>query len=688
LKKATSLKTLFMRKQISIFIGVIFVTGIILTTLLSTFAQFIDEKRLLLLAQSIESQAHIAKSPLHLQHAINRLVFANRAKGIYVFSKDNQIIAASGGITPGSKHHWVLSDTHERKMIAKKIRKGLFGLDFQTDDNNRITILPLSPILNTGFNNSIHINAKWPTPEWHKIADIPEMSPILMLNTLLAKLQGQYSKNFQLPQSQFSGAIVIESSYDWITSLLVRTTFLIAVLMIAGVLIVSLTLSRTLKRYILDNITPFSDVINARKDGNLEVRIKKTNVQEFDELATQWNSLLDYRQVAQSQSMVLSSLLEHVPVGIEVSDANSYIEYANPEFLKITGLSLVNVIGKTIDDVLKVSNPDSSVIGNALVALSNGESWSGEITTIRPDESEMHCNITVVPVYGEDNTIDRIVTLYHDITDIKDNENELVSARVSAELADKAKSEFIANMSHELRTPLNAIIGFSEMMAAEKMGPLGNKDYVEFSTLIENSSRSLLLTINTILELSRLDADVHKLDQQAIYPSRVIDKVINTKIDKARALGVEITRNLKFGDLIHTDERLLRQSISYLICNAIRYNKPNGGTVDVSSSLNKNNQLVISIKDNGIGISQTDIEHIMSPFHRVDNALDRMNNGAGLGLTLVKKFSVAQGIDLTIDSQLGVGTTATLTFCGCDTLKRNPKQKVFTNNNVAQAQSA
>ncbi len=677
-----------MRKQISIIVGVILATGLILTTLLSAFAQYIDEKRVLLLAQSIESQAHIAKSPLHLQHAINRLVFANKAQGIYVFSKDNKVIAASATATLGEKHYWILSDTNIRKAIAEKVREGVFGVDIQTSDNNRITILPLSPTLNTGFSNLVHINAKWPTPEWHKIADIPEMSPSLMLKTLQNKLQGRSSKKFQLPQSQFSGAIVIESSYDWIIALLLRTTILIAALMIVGVLIISFALSRTLKRYILDNITPFSDVINARKNGDLEVRVKKTNVQEFDELATQWNSLLDYRQVAQSQNMVLSSLLEHVPVGIEVSDANSCIEYANPEFLKITGLSLVNVIGKTIDDVLKVSNPNSSIIGNALVALSNGESWSGEITTIRPDESKMHCNITVVPVYGEDNTIDRIVTLYHDITDIKDNENDLVSAKVSAELADKAKSEFIANMSHELRTPLNAIIGFSEMMAAEKMGPIGNKDYIEFSKLIENSSRSLLSTINTILELSRLDADVHKLDQQAIYPSRVIDKVINTKVDKARALGVEITRNLQFGDLINTDERLLRQSIAYLICNAIRYNNPNGGVVDVTSSLNKNNQLVISIKDNGIGISQTDLEHIMSPFHRVDNALDRISNGAGLGLTLVKKFSAAQGIDLTIDSQLGVGTTATLTFCSCDTLKRNPKQKVLTSNNIKQVQPA
>ena len=663
-----------MRKQITTVVSALVIASIILVSLLAVFAQYMDSKRLLLLAQSIESQAHIAKSPSHLQHAINKLIIANRAKGIFVFSKDGTVIAASGSTFTTTHNNWLLADKQTRATINDHMYKGLFGRDFYTSNRQMLTILPLSPSLSNGFNNKIHITAKWPTPLWHKIADIPDMSPSLMLKTLIEKALGQKVGQFELPASQFSGAIVIESSSDWISNLLFRTVILLGFLMVFGIFAVNFSLSRALKRHVLDNIKPFKKVINARKNGDLDMRIKLSNIKEFDELATQWNSLLDYRRVAQSQNLVLSSLLEHMPVGIEVSDANSAIEYANPTFLKMTGLSLVDVIGKKNDEVLNIIKPNATVIGDVLVALSNGESWSGEITTIRSDENKMHCNITVVPVYAENNTIDRIVTLYHDITGIKDNENELVSAKVSAELADKAKSEFIANMSHELRTPLNAIIGFSEMMATEKMGPLGNKDYIEFSKLIENSSRSLLSTINTILELSRLDADVQNLDQQEVSPSRVIDKVINTKEDKARALGVEIKRDLNFNELINTDERLLRQSIAYLICNAISYNKPSGGTVTVSSMMNAHKQLVISIKDTGIGISKDNLKLIMSPFHRVDNALNRNNDGAGLGLTLVKKFMVAQDIDLSIESKLGKGTTATLTFPKRDTCKRKHKE--------------
>lgn len=686
--KPTSLETLFKRKQITIIAGVLIVGISIIIGLLSTFAQYMDDKRLLLLAQSIESQALIAKSPTHLQHALNKLIYANRAKGIYIFSKSGKVIASSSTISTTSPHRWLISNKATRKVIEKQTQLGLFGAELHTKYGHKITIFPLSPALEKGFNNNIYIEEKWPAPEWHKLAEIPQLNPSLMAKRLRDRIFNKSTSQFKLASPLYSGVIVIESSNDWISKLLFRSALLFGLLMIIGIFIVNYSLSRAIKRYILDNIKPFSKVINARKNGDTEARIKLSNVKEFDELANQWNSLLDYRQTAQSQNLVLSSLLEHVPVGIEVSDAQSRIEYANPAFLKMTGLSLINVIGQKIDNVLKVAKPNTSIIGDALVALSNGESWSGEISTIRPDETEMHCFITVVPVFGENSAIDRIITLYHDITEIKANENELVSAKVSAELAAKSKSEFIANMSHELRTPLNAIIGFSEMMAAEKMGPLGNKDYIEFSKLIENSSRSLLSTINTILELSRLDADVQKIDKQTISPSRVIDKVINTKVDRAHALGVEISRDLNYSGLIHTDERLLRQSLSYLLCNAIRYNKETGGNVIVSTSLNENNQFIICVKDDGIGISQDDLQHIMSPFHRVDNGFDRANNGSGLGLTLVKKFSSAQNIELSIESELNIGTTVTLTFASQDTRKRNPAQSEQTQPRNNQAKTA
>jgi len=660
LKQAKSLRWIFLRSQILVSVVVMSLVTAALTILLLALANYIDERRVVELARSIESQALIAKSPRHLQLAITQIVNSRQARGIAIFTKGGQVVvAANSTLSKDNQKGWLVADAKVRQQVSMALAKGVFGLHTISSANRRVTIFPLAPAISAGKNRP-GADSNWATPAWHKSITIPQLSSTTLWQRIPRIFNLDHSHDFTLPADQYAGAVVIETSRNWITSLLLQSILVIAVLMAASILIVLLFLSGVLKKNVLLPVNRYTKVIQARRAGNEKARVPVSNIIEFDELAWQWNSLLDFRQVAQGQNMVLSTLLEHVPVGIDVTDTDGNIEYANPSFQQMTGYLLAEVIGKSPEKFLASKRVDHTVLGDSLVAFTKGESWTGEVTYRRKNGTDLVCNTTFVPIFGRDDKFERMISLRHDISDLKEDERALIAARVKAETADKAKSEFLTNMSHELRTPLNAIIGFSEMMALETLGPIDNREYVEFSRLIETSSRTLLSTINLILDMSRLDAHRLQLNQTDFCVSEMLDKLIESKIAGANAFGITIKRDLTCKNDICTDQRMLHKILGFLICNAVRYNSE-GGEVLVCVR-DKRDKVIVSIKDNGIGISAEDLPKVTEPFFRVDGALARASDGAGLGLTLTKKFTREQNIGFEITSTLGEGTTVTLTF--------------------------
>ncbi len=656
-----SVRSIFLRSQILISLAVLSIVTAILTILLLSLANFIDHQRILELSQSIESQTRIAKNTRYLQHAITEIVRNKQAKEIVVYSQhNNKITAAANLVTINNTNSLLVTDQEVRKQLKKSLSEGVFGIHIINSENHRVTILPLAPPIRNITGNSVSHGPKWPTPFWHRKAEQVEFSPANLWTHVQAIFDPKHTHNFQIPRGHYAGAIVMETSRDWVTVLVLRGVAVISILLAISIAIVVMVLSGVLRKTILQPVRQYIDVISARRAGDYKARIPLSNTQEFNELAHQWNSLLDYRDVAQGQNMVLSTLLEHVPVGIDVTDVESHIEYANPSFLHMTGYSLAEVIGKTPDFLLALNKMDHTVRGDSLVAIANGETWTGEVIYQRKDGTDLICNTTFVPLLGRDGKLERLISVRHDITDLKNDERSLIAAKINAETADKSKSEFLTNMSHELRTPLNAIIGFSEMMAAQKLGPIGNDEYVEFSQLIATSSRTLLSSINLILDLSRLDSQQIQLNETSFCIAELLHKLIEIKTPAAQSLGIEIKRNLSCKHDIRADQRMLRQTLENLLCNAIRYN-PEGGTVMVTVK-EANDQVIVTIADTGIGISQEDLPKVTTPFYRVDSALSRMKDGAGLGLSLVKKFTDEQKIGFDIASKPAHGTTVTLTF--------------------------
>jgi signal transduction histidine kinase len=229
----------------------------------------------------------------------------------------------------------------------------------------------------------------------------------------------------------------------------------------------------------------------------------------------------------------------------------------------------------------------------------------------------------------------------------------------AAEEASRAKTTFLATMSHELRTPLNAIIGFSEIMRDELLGPLGKPQYKTYAEDICQSGGHLLSLINDLLDLSKAGAGKIDLAEEEIEPRNLIESCLRLVETRARRNNVQIY-NLAGGSLpkIYADRRRLKQILLNLLANAVKFT-PAHGSVTVRTRQDAQG-FQIEVTDTGVGIAAEDIPKVMLPFGQVDSVISRRAEGVGLGLPVSKVLAELHGGRLTIESQLGQGTTVAL----------------------------
>jgi len=249
-----------------------------------------------------------------------------------------------------------------------------------------------------------------------------------------------------------------------------------------------------------------------------------------------------------------------------------------------------------------------------------------------------------------------VISIYSDITENKASERRLIEARSQAEAANRAKSDFLANMSHELRTPLNAIIGFSEVISNELFGPIANEKYLEYIKDIHSSGRLLLLIINDVLDMSKIEAGKLELAKEVVQIENVINEVMRMVHERARSRDIELTAQLSDENVeIWADERSMKQIFLNLLSNAIKFSKE-GGQIYVRVVANRPDIAVLEIEDQGIGMTEEEQERALQPFGQAKPVTTRNYGGTGLGLPITKGLVEAHGGTLTIDSRAGHGT--------------------------------
>jgi two-component system, cell cycle sensor histidine kinase PleC len=232
--------------------------------------------------------------------------------------------------------------------------------------------------------------------------------------------------------------------------------------------------------------------------------------------------------------------------------------------------------------------------------------------------------------------------------------------KTRAEAANRSKSEFLANMSHELRTPLNAIIGFSEVMEQEFFGPLGTPKYIDYARDIHKSGQYLLDVISDILDMSKIEAGRMQLELQTCRIAAVIEDGLRIVAARADQGGVTTETDVAPDLELTVDRRALKQVLINLLANAVKFT-PDQGRVSVSARQEPGRAIIV-IADTGIGIPPGDLAKLGRAFEQVENQFTKTKSGSGLGLAISKSLVEMHGGTLEIASEVGRGTTVTITL--------------------------
>lgn len=233
-------------------------------------------------------------------------------------------------------------------------------------------------------------------------------------------------------------------------------------------------------------------------------------------------------------------------------------------------------------------------------------------------------------------------------------QKEIERTNQELEQANQAKSEFLTNMSHELRTPLNSVIGFSELLEKEIFGQL-NERQLEYVCDIKESGEHLLALINDILDLSKIEAGAMELDLHDVNLPDLLESSLRMFREKAMKNNIKL--NIEIDEqvgLITADSRKIKQVVFNLLSNAFKFTHE-GGQV-ILSAISDSQNVVVSVTDTGIGISDADKEKIFQEFSQVDGSLSRRHEGTGLGLALTKKLIEMHGGRIELESMLGKGS--------------------------------
>jgi len=359
--------------------------------------------------------------------------------------------------------------------------------------------------------------------------------------------------------------------------------------------------------------------------------------------------------------------------GLLVLDPAGDIVLANRAFASVAGLAPEALIGRNAAllpwqaraDTAPATPGGPAPAGAApsrlpwLDTLADGRLRQGTLMSL-PDAAGAHRSFRVncSPIAGPTGPSGVLVSL-DDITALEEQELELRLARDAAQAANRAKSDFLANMSHEIRTPMNAILGFAELL---RRGSVRKPDEArKYLDIIHGSGRHLLALINDILDLSKVEAGHLEVEALPCAAHEVVIEASRVMALKAAEKGLALALDLRapLPALVATDAGRLRQIVTNLLGNAIKFTQAGSVTVSVSvqaDAARSQGLLWVDVRDTGIGIAPHRLESIFEPFVQAESSTTRRFGGTGLGLTISRRFARALGGDILASSQPGRGS--------------------------------
>ncbi len=366
------------------------------------------------------------------------------------------------------------------------------------------------------------------------------------------------------------------------------------------------------------------------------------------------------RVTAEGDRAFLAAIVESSDEAIIGKNLDGTIVSWNREAEKMYGLTAKEAKGQSI---LAIIPPRlHAEVTHLLEMVIRGERTENlETSRVAKDGREIPVLLSVFPIRDSFGKILGVSSIARNISQTKRYEDELRQGQediASSEAANRAKSEFLASMSHELRTPLNSVIGFSEVLHDKTFGDLNAKQ-VRYVDNILIAARHLLSLINDILDLAKIEARKTELRCSDMKVREMLDECLLLVREKTLNRNLDVSLHAQDDLMVWADERSLKQIILNLLSNATKFT-PDGGKLYVAVE-KKENELVFSVRDNGIGVKVEDQERIFDEFEQIDSGTARKYQGTGLGLALTRKLVELHGGKIWIESE-GEGCGSIFSF--------------------------
>ncbi|MFA6015086.1 MAG: PAS domain S-box protein [Gallionellaceae bacterium] len=355
-----------------------------------------------------------------------------------------------------------------------------------------------------------------------------------------------------------------------------------------------------------------------------------------------------------------SKIISESTLGIVVYKASGDCVLANNAAAKSVGATPEQVLAQNFRKIR--SWQSSGLLDAALRCLETGENQRIETYVVTSYGKEVWVDCDFIRLNRADEF--HLLLIQTDVSEFKNAESALTSAKAEAENANRAKSEFLANMSHEIRTPMNAIIGLSDLALGISELPPKLHNYLN---KIHISSKALLSIINDILDYSKVEAGRLELDQTELRLDDLLENVADLFNVRAEEKGVELVLDISpdVPERVLGDPLRLGQVMNNLVGNAVKFTDQGEIVIKVEQVALENgiSTLRFTVRDTGIGMNEEQTVRLFKAFTQADSSITRRFGGTGLGLTISKKLVEKMGGDITVSSEPGKGSIFSFTIC-------------------------